>query len=176
MKIAIISDIHDNLVNLEKCLSWCKNNKIEQLICCGDVTNSETLNYLANNFGIRSAATNGAHANEKKGIIYLVAGNAEIYEEKELDNYQNIKYYGKIGIIEINGKNIGICHEPYLIKKILERNECDIIFYGHTHKPWEEEKNGTKLINPGTLSGMFQKATFAVMEDNNLQLVLLENI
>jgi len=41
---------------------------------------------------------------------------------------------------------------------------CDIIFYGHTHKPWIEEKNGVKLVNSGTLGGVFQKATFAVWD------------
>ena len=40
MLIAIISDIHDNLVNLTKCLNWCNANKIKTIICCGDITNN----------------------------------------------------------------------------------------------------------------------------------------
>ncbi len=47
MKIVIISDIHDNHVNLNKCLSWCKNNEIEEMICCGDVANDETIEILS---------------------------------------------------------------------------------------------------------------------------------
>ncbi|MCK4553997.1 YfcE family phosphodiesterase [Candidatus Parcubacteria bacterium] len=171
MKIAIISDIHDNLVNLEKCLNWCNKEKVEQLICCGDITNSETLQFLAAHF---------------KGIIHLVKGNVEIYNEEEIGQYNNIKYYGKAGRVELGGQTIGICHEPYFIDKIIKQGEYDIIFYGHTHKPWSsyakasgdkiEEKDGIKLVNPGTLSAMFQKATFAVMENDNLELKILEQL
>ena len=118
MKMAIISDIHDNLVNLEKCLAWCETQNVKQLICCGDVTNSETLAFLANNF---------------KGIIHLVRGNVEIYNENEVGGYDNIKYYDKISIVEIDYKKVGICHEPYLIEKIIKQSLVDIIFYGHTH-------------------------------------------
>jgi len=182
-RIAIIADIHDNLVNLEKCLHWCKKHKIEQLICCGDITNSETLKYLAQNFWIKSRTTNAAHTNEKKGIIHLVKGNIEIYQENELAQYNNIKYYGKTGRLEIDGQAIGICHEPYLVEKVLKLGDCDIIFYGHTHKPWESVKNPgelhtapIQLINPGPLGGMFQRATFAVMDGSNIKLIILDEI
>lgn len=161
MLLAIISDIHDNLTNLEKCLRWCGENKIEELICCGDMTNSETLKYLSRNFF---------------GRIHLVRGNIEIYDKEEVEKYRNIAYCGRIGYFSINGKHIGLCHEPYLIKKVLELGECDIIFYGHTHKPWESLSSGVKAINPGTLGAVFQKATFAVWnsESGELELKLLE--
>ncbi len=96
MKIAIISDIHDNLVNLKKCLNWCADENIESLVCCGDITNSETLNYLANNF---------------RGQIYLAKGNVEIYNEDEIKKYKNIFYYGRAGRFELEYRIIGICHE-----------------------------------------------------------------
>ncbi|MCK4745114.1 metallophosphoesterase family protein, partial [Candidatus Parcubacteria bacterium] len=50
MKVAIISDIHDNIPNLKKGLAYCAENNIEKIFCCGDVTNSETLKFLADNF------------------------------------------------------------------------------------------------------------------------------
>ncbi|MDP3043035.1 MAG: YfcE family phosphodiesterase [bacterium] len=163
MKIAIISDIHDNLINLKKCLNWCEENNIEELICCGDVTNSETLEFLSRNF---------------TGKVHLVKGNMEIYGEKEVERYGNIKYYGRVGRAEINGKNVGICHEPFLIKKILEQGECDIIFYGHTHAPWTEKQDSITTVNPGTLGAVFQKATFAAWDSESgaLELKVLEII
>ena len=148
MKIVIISDIHDNLVNLKKCLKQCSDNKIEKLICCGDVTNPETLKVLASSF---------------IGDIFLVAGNIELWHEEELDLYKNIKFFGKTGVVKIGEKNIGICHEPFLINKVLKQ-KVDIVFYGHTHKPWIEVKNKIKIINPGTLGGVFTPATFAVWD------------
>lgn len=163
MKIGIISDIHDNLINLEKCLSWCDKEKIGQLICLGDLTNSESLEFLAANF---------------TSTIHLVRGNIELYEESELEKYKNIKYYGKYGVAEIDSKTVGICHEPYVVDRIISQGKCDIIFYGHTHKPWFSEKEEIKLVNPGTLGGMFNKATFAVWntEKDEPELKILEEL
>src|SRR3989339_444653 len=124
MKIAIISDIHDNLVNLNKFLNWIKKNKIESVICCGDITNNETLNELA----------------KFSGAIYMVSGNIKLFDDEHVPQHKNIKYFDKI----------------------LKEKKCDIVFYGHTHRPWEDNKNNVKCINPGTLSATFQRATFAV--------------
>jgi len=146
MKLAIISDIHDNLVNLKKCIEWINKNSVEVLICCGDVTNYDTLEFLSINF---------------KGTIYLVYGNMEIYEARKSSNFKNINYLGRLGKVEIDGKFVGICHEPWFINKVESSGRCDVIFYGHTHKPWIEKKDGILIINPGTLGAVFQKATFA---------------
>ncbi|MFH0923193.1 MAG: YfcE family phosphodiesterase [Candidatus Falkowbacteria bacterium] len=161
MKIAVISDIHDNSVNLKKCLDWRRQNNIEEIICCGDVTNNETLKFLSNHFS---------------GRIHLVRGNIELFPESEPEKYDNINYYGRIARIKIGEARIGICHEPYLTDYVLKKGGCDIVFYGHTHEPWEDRKNGARLINPGTLGAMFSKATFAVWdtESNHVELKILE--
>lgn len=160
MKFLIISDIHDNLVNLEKCLNWGRGRLIEDAICCGDVVNSQTLAYLA----------------EKLKIVYLVRGNLEIYDEGEVKKYKNIKYLGRFGAFELNGKVVGLCHEPWYIKSVLNLKKCDLIFYGHTHEPWVGEKSGLITANPGTLGGVFTKATFAVWDSvsGELELKILE--
>jgi len=163
MKIAIVSDIHDNLVNLQKCLAWCKENSVEKMICCGDVTNGETLKFLSQNFS---------------GEIFLVRGNMELYDEDELVAYSNIIDGGRTAIWDVDTKKIGVCHEPFLIKELFAKiksplsrrvpegqgaliNKLDVIFYGHTHKPWIEDRGGTLVVNPGTLGGVFSRATFA---------------
>jgi predicted phosphodiesterase len=43
MKIAVISDIHDNEVRLKEAIEICSKEKISTAICCGDVTSLETL-------------------------------------------------------------------------------------------------------------------------------------
>jgi len=163
MRIVIISDIHDNLTNLKHCLSWCKKQDIDELICCGDVTNSDTIDFLAKKF---------------QSTIHLVQGNMEIYEKEELKKYKSIKYYGKIGHFDLAGRQVGLCHENYLIDNVLKKRKCDIVFYGHTHKPWIEKKKSTEIVNPGTLGGVFSTASFAYWEPdkNVLQLKLLNEI
>lgn len=157
MKIQIISDIHDNLVNLEKCLNFGQQNNCEAIICCGDVSNNETLDYLNQNTYAQ---------------IHLVRGNMEIFSDSEVGDYKKIKYYGYVGRISAAGKNIGFCHEPFRIDDVLKLGECDIIFHGHTHKPWQEEKNRCQIVNPGNVAGMLHKATFAIWNAENNQLSL----
>lgn len=162
MKIAVISDIHDNSANLKKFLSWCAENKIKNIICCGDITNSETLKFFSKEFS---------------GKIFLVRGNMEIYNEEELAAYENIINGGRAVVWDIGNRIIGACHEPFLIKEVFsKRRGVDIIFYGHTHKPWIEERGSAKTINPGTLGGVFARATFAVYdtEKNGAELKILD--
>lgn len=159
MRLAVISDIHDNLANLKKDLDWSKNNQIEKIICVGDITNLETINFLAGNF---------------PGEIFIVRGNADNYEDSDLKSFPNLNYLGEIGFINIDGLNIALCHEPEKINKFknLSEDVPDFIFYGHTHKPWLEKNGETIIANPGTLGGVFYPATFAILETENRNLEL----
>jgi len=159
MLIAIISDLHDNLVNLENCLSWCQRNKIKKIICCGDIGNVATLNFLSANFS---------------GEIFLVAGNAETYNLDDLSLLKNISYCGDIGQIKIGGLHVGFCHKDQEIPKLIKNTSepFDFIFYGHSHRPWLEKKGSIQIANPGNLANIFYPATFAILETTNRRLDL----
>jgi putative phosphoesterase len=165
MIIAIISDIHDNLVNLDKCLIWCKKEKINTIICCGDVCNSDTLKFLSANFG---------------GEIFLVDGNGETFTESDLEGLKNIKYRQEIAVEKISELTLGFCHQDRDIEKVIKKsgNLPDFIFYGHSHKPWLEKKNGMFIVNPGNISGTFFHATFAVLntKTKNLELKIISDL
>lgn len=143
-------------------MNWCRQEKIETVICLGDLTNSETLDYLARNF---------------PGKIHILMGNCDMYDEDLVLGYDNMKYHDRKGSrLQIGKYKVGFCHEPYHIKHLFHIDKFDLIFYGHTHKPWESTENGVRLINPGTLGGVFQKATFAVWDsdEDRLDLKILE--
>ena len=57
-------------------------------------------------------------------------------------------------------------------------DELDYLFYGHDHKPWLQEENSLIIANPGTLGGVFYKASFAILETVNgkLELKILEQL
>lgn len=99
-----------------------------------------------------------------KKDIYLVQGNGRLFDNKTVASYKQINFFGHVAYFEYNNKKIGICHEPWRRTNVLEKGECDIIFYGHTHEPWEEKFMGVKSLNPGTLGGMFLNSTFAVWD------------
>ncbi len=165
MLIAVISDIHDNIPNLAKCLDWCRHNKVKKIIFCGDTTTEETLSYLAREFS---------------GEIFMVSGNGELFEPDRLNSYRNISYHGRAGYQELDGCPIGFCHEPVNIKKVLTLSSQtpDFIFYGHTHQPWLDKRGPMIVANPGNLSGTFHQATFAALdtESGKLELKILAEL
>lgn len=166
MKIAIISDTHDNAPNLEKALGWMKKNKIEQIIFCGDLCALSVLSeILAPNFS---------------GKIHMVFGNVEDREflPELVKKFKHINHYGDQGEVNLDNKKVAFTHFIKDAKKLAESNKYDYIFYGHEHKPWEQKIGNTKLVNPGTLAGLFNKATFAVWdtETDGLELKLVEKL
>jgi hypothetical protein len=156
MKIAIISDIHDNIPNLKKVLDYCALNKIKKIICCGDLASIETLDFLNDNF---------------EGEIYFTFGNMD---NDYLQNYhfknkefKKTKIFKKEGEVEISGNKIAFVHFPRIAKGLCKTGKYNFVFYGHTHKPFEEIINDCKMLNPGTVAGQFYPATFAVWETEN---------
>jgi uncharacterized protein len=160
MIVSIISDIHDNPVYLEKFLNFCRENKIGKCICCGDVGRIETIKRLSSGFA---------------GDVLLVKGNLDNFEKKELIKFKNITFYGEIGNSEFGGYQIGFCHEPFKIDKtIKEHKDVKIVFYGHTHKPWIEVKNGVQMVNPGTMGGIGYLATIAMWDTDKKEIKLIK--
>lgn len=172
MKIAIISDSHDNILNIEKFLSWALKNDIEAIIHCGDIAAPAIVfKVLVPNFS---------------GPIHLVHGNVSDRPalEKICQSLDNVRLHGDQGEIVLDSGTakkfkIAFCHFPEQAKELAESGKYSLVFYGHTHKPWIEKlANGCQMINPGTLGGLFQKPTFAVYDTaaNDLQLKILEQL
>lgn len=178
MKIAIISDVHDNIPNLKKVLDYCNekisaSRRIEKIICCGDLASFETLEYLNENFIIGSSTSES---------IYFTFGNMDDDYLKDYhfkDNkFRKTKIFKKEGEAEIDNKKIAFVHFPRIAKGLCKTGKYSIVFYGHTHKPWEETINNCKMLNPGTVAGQFYPATFAIWntESDKFELVRIDQL
>jgi putative phosphoesterase len=167
MKIAIISDVHDNIPNLKKVLDYCRTNKIEKIICLGDLASIETLEYLNDNFEVGSYFTFGNMDDD-----YL-----KDYHFKD-NKFRKTKIFKKEGEAEIDNKKIAFVHFPRIAKGLCKTGKYSIVFYGHTHKPWEETINNCKMLNPGTVAGQFYPATFAIWntESDKFELVRIDQL
>jgi len=155
--LVVLSDIHDNLVNLDKALTWAQDKQAQALLILGDLTNSDTLAHLAKHW---------------TKTIYLVQGNCDLYDSTEPSHYPQIKNLGRQGgVITIESVKIGLCHEPQLLIGLLP-DQPDIVFYGHTHVPWEEQKLGIRFVNPGNVAGVRNEASFASYQPDTNELNL----
>lgn len=164
MKIAVVSDSHDNLATAQKALEWARKQGIATLIHCGDVCSPAMLREMAGWFS---------------GQIHLVFGNVDGDRQAMIDfKLANVKIHGEFGETEEGGKKIAFCHKPEPARQAAAIQKYDLVFSGHTHQPWEEKIGRTRLVNPGTLAGMFNKATFAVYDTgtDKLDLILVEKL
>jgi len=165
MKIAVISDSHDNMPNLARFLELAKGQGIEGIIHCGDVTTPETLTWLAENF---------------TGPIKLANGNMEIRQEdfKEVaKRHKNLEVFAEVGewaLRQAQGEiRIAFVHRPDKTEELARTGKYDFVFYGHTHKPWiREVKSSVLVANPGTLGGVFSAPTFAILDTETGRLEL----
>lgn len=149
MKIAVFSDVHDNLARWEEVVEVIKKEKITIGICCGDVTSLESIEEISKAF--------------KK--LYIAFGNGD-YKIKQIEGLmpENVQSFGNVGAVEIDDKKIAFCHYDWLAEKLFESQNYDFVFYGHTHTPWEKRKDGHVLLNPGEVAGQFGKASFAIVD------------
>lgn len=166
MKIAIISDSHDNIPNIEKFIDYVGENNIRAVIHCGDLA---APSMIIEEFGPKLEIP-----------FHFIHGNVADEKANSLaaDHFSNVICHGRQGEIEIDGKKIAFIHYPEQAKRLAETGRYDLVFYGHNHRPWEEKIGKAKVLNPGTLAGLFQKATFAVYETqtDKARLIILEKI
>ena len=166
MKIAIVSDSHGNAANFKKIVQWLNEEGIKLILHCGDIGSPENLKESLADF---------------PGEFFGVFGNMDKDFKILVDEYNKIlrvKIEEKILETAIDGKKIGITHYPEEAKKLAKSGKYDLVFYGHTHKPWEEKIGNCRLINPGESAGQFYKPTFAVYDTatDKLELKILEKL
>jgi putative phosphoesterase len=153
MKIGIVSDTHNNITNFRKALEWLNKEGILLVLHCGDIQNQETIDEASKIF---------------KGEIRYVRGNAD-HDLPDIPNTMEI---------EFNHKKIAFAHFPEIAKRLAQTGKFDLVFYGHTHRAWDEVIGNCHFINPGEMAGQFYKPTFAVYDTNTnvLELKILERL
>ena len=152
MKIAIISDTHNNWANFNKAIKWISREKIKLILHCGDIQSQEVIDDAKKTFD---------------GEIKFVKGNGDW----NLDLPEKME-------LEFNSKKVAFTHFPDIAKKLSQSGKFDLVFYGHTHRAWDEKVGECHMINPGELAGQFYKPTFAVYDTDtgNLELKILEKL
>ncbi len=163
MKIAVLSDIHDNFDNLEKALKEIKRSQCDIIIFCGD-------------FGGPAIAKKLAEAKLK---TYAVFGNVDgaIYEITTYfkENAPHVTLFRDMGFIEIDNKKIAFCHYPEFAEGLAHTRKYDVVFHGHTHIPDSKKIENTLLCCPGEIIGYKTgKVTFGIFDTKTGQFIIKE--
>lgn len=165
MKVAIISDTHDNIPNTKKVLDYCQENNIEKIIHCGDLAELETFNFIKNNFF---------------GDFFWTFGNMDIDHQniKTIKHKNNTKIFENFGQSKIEDKQVAFVHFPEKAEELCKSEKYDFVFYGHTHKPWTEKIGKCTMLNPGNVANSIYPPTFAIWntDDDKFDLIRINTL
>ncbi len=152
MKIAILSDSHDNLANLEKAIDYLNNKGIQQMIFCGDFCSPVPVKL---------------HFARFTGQIDAVFGNTEdrmTITKLSLTEVKNLTIHGEMAELEIKGKRIAVTHYPRYAEGLASTGDYDLVCHGHTHQARQEQFKDTILLNPGEIMGFTEEPRFAIYD------------
>ncbi len=138
MRLAILSDIHDNLWNLSAALDAVKG--ADALICCGDLCSPFVIDELA----------------KFERDIHIVFGNndADLYRitAKALKK-PNCHLHGELFQTTFEGKRFAVNHFDYLARPMAKSGDYDVVCFGHNHEFEISRQGACLLINPGPIMG-----------------------
>lgn len=144
MKIGVISDTHDNVQNLKKAIDLFNKEETEFVFHCGDWVSPFMPDFCS----------------ELKCKIISVLGNNEgdIYRflQRSKARNWNIELHNKTAELNINEIKMIVYHgdDFKLLNGLIDSQNYDVVFSGHTHKALIEKKGKTLHINPGSISGI----------------------
>ena len=143
MRIAILSDIHDNVWKLAATLDAIRD--ADALICCGDLCSPFIVHQMGRGFAGPIHIVFG----NNDGDLFRITANARQYEQ--------IRIHGELFRGEFDGRRFAVNHYDSIARAIAASGEYDVVCYGHNHI-FDIARIGTTLaINPGAVMG----ATFA---------------
>ena len=163
MKLAILSDIHDNVWNLKKALAMNELQETEAMLFCGDLCAPFIVKLLGMGYS---------------KPIHMVLGNNDGDVTAIISNaaaFSNIQIHGEYFRGEFGGKTLAANHYPDKARKLAENSGYDVVCYGHNHTLAQEHVGNTLLLNPGAIMGFHGgslediKPTFLVFDTVDMQ-------
>lgn len=147
MKIFIASDIHGSAYWCEKMLEAYKGEKADRMLLLGDILYHGPRNDLPDGYAPKKVIE---LLSEYKNEILCVRGNCDTEVDQMVLPFPILSDYALISadgvdIYATHGHKFGKDNPPPL-------KRGDILLCGHTHVAADEEADGFRYINPGSVS------------------------
>jgi uncharacterized protein len=144
MLIGILSDTHDNAINLVNAIKLFNKRKVKLAIHCGDWVSPFMPDFCE----------------EAKFKIISIFGNNEGDKYRFLMrskiNKWNIEFHNKFVELELEKRKLIAYHgdSDAIMISLIASKKYDAVFSGHTHKAVVEKKGKTLHVNPGSTCGI----------------------
>jgi putative phosphoesterase len=149
MKVAILSDIHDNIWRLETLLAGLE---ADALIFCGDFCAPFTLAQIGEGFA---------------GPVHAVFGNNDgdqLLLARVASRSPHVTLHGQFCELELDGRRVAVTHYPEIGKALARGGGYDLVCHGHSHKRIIKQEGDTLRVNPGEVMGRYGLSTYALYD------------
>lgn len=139
MRIAVLSDIHDNVWKLDAALRAIHD--ADAMICCGDLCSPFIVHQLGRGFS---------------GPIHIVFGNndGDLYRiTANAQRYPHIHLHGEWFRGEFDGKRVAVNHYDNIARPVANSGDFDLVCFGHNHIFELGYAGHTQIVNPGPIMG-----------------------
>jgi hypothetical protein len=139
MRLALLSDIHDNIWKLAAALEAVASSDV--LVCCGDLCSPFIIHQLGKGFA---------------GPIHIIFGNndADLFRiTANAQKYPHIKIHGEFFRAEFDGKSVAAVHYDNIARPLALSGEFDLVAFGHNHVYEMGRAGRALLVNPGPIMG-----------------------
>jgi putative phosphoesterase len=141
MRLAILSDIHDNVWKLDAALKAVQDT--DAMICCGDLCSPFIVDQMARGYS---------------GPIHVVFGNndADTFRiTAKVGKYPQMRLRGEFFEDDFAGRRVAVNHFDNIALAIAASGVYDAVFYGHNHMADIRKGLGGKTlaVNPGSVMG-----------------------
>lgn len=162
MKIGLISDTHGNIEYVEETANkMIKDYQVDTLIFLGD--ECEDIELVKEMF---------------KSYILVPGVFCEHYKNKSMPHRMIKEFQGfKVLITHTTSSHENDFDEDIKPEEITKQEKIDIVFYGHTHIPSIERKDGVIWINPGHLKKEDKRgypASFGIVDFDKKEAMIIE--
>lgn len=139
--ICVVSDSHDQIVNLRAAVDIANRAGAQLLLHCGDLISPFMLEQLA----------------RFEGAVHLIYGNnigdKALIESRCKTRFKNITHHGDRALFSALNLSIGMVHFPKEAKELASQGNYDLVCFGHSHRFEMIRMEETLLLNPGHLLG-----------------------
>jgi putative phosphoesterase len=177
MKIGLIADIHANLAALERSLEILNVQKVDQIVCAGDIvekgSDGDVVVGLLRKLDIPCVM--GNHDFDAIGNQSWLRNNADLSHpamQGKLLQDETLSFLRSLPqSLEFTweGRRLVLTHgTPWstneyvfptsstsVFERICKETQADVVVLGHTHTPMCVQINGTRIINPGAVCGNY---------------------
>ncbi len=140
--VAIVSDSHDQIPNLQQALAQIRESDAGMLLHLGDLCAPFMIRHLAEGF---------------PGPIHIILGNNDgdgRLLQTVAAGFPHVTLHGIYAEVDFAGRQFALIHYPEPARRIAQARVFDVVGYGHNHLQNCEQIGPTYLINPGELLGI----------------------